>query len=253
VKFPRWAPAEITNICALYDQGANESGANGELCGTLSAMWLRLLTRPEMELIWPWIIRTTSDHKLYDRQFGFAYQFGTIIESFNICPRLSEQSYAKEMREIAAMASELAERLEKLEARVPYGPGDPFTPYRLLPPHLSDPYQAEGPEPFNSEQSRLHHRLASVTIGEHLRYLEKAAKSEEKEQYGRLPVSRKANDFRAYLIREVAKYFYSFSDDFSPSKIATICSVALDDPDITPDLVRKIAGPALQEEDAPRA
>lgn len=238
MKLPSWAPTELADLCRAFDQIAEEGGADAEQCRMLSAMWLRLLTRPEMELVWPWIMRLTAGHDLYDRQFGFVSQFGVIVESFHTCPRLSQQSYAKEMREIAEMASALATRLETLEARVPYGVGDPFDPYEMLPEHLRDPYQGNGP--FNPEQSRQYHWLASRTISEHLRSLEEKANLEEKEQHSRLPVSRKANDFGAYLIRELDKYFRSFSEDVSPSKLATICSVALDDPRKNGDFVSKI-------------
>lgn len=244
MKIPHWAPSELANASELFEQQAKVEGADVARCMQLSGMWFRLLTRPDMETVWPWISRTKTSFQFFE-PYGFVYQFGVAVENFYACPRLSEKAYAKEMREIAALASILAERLERLEARMPYGVGDPFSPHKLLPTHLADPYQVTEPNEFNPEQSLLHHRLASVTITEHLRYLEKAAEVEEKEQHSRLRVSRKANDFRTYLIREVAAYFLWILEEAPPSKIATICSVALDDPDVTPDLVRKIAREAL--------
>lgn len=243
MKLPKWAPPELANTSELFEQQAKVEGANVARCMQLSGMWSRLVTRPEMEAVWPWISKTKASFQFFE-PYGFVYQFGAAVENFYAAPRLSEKAYAKEMREIATLASILAERLEKFEARMRYAVGDPFSPHNLLPTHLSDPYQVAEPDKFNSEQSLRHHRLANVTIAEHLRFLEKAAGEEEKEQLSRLRVSRKANDFRTYLIREVAAYFLSMLEEAPPSKIATICSVALDDPDITPDLVRKIAKPS---------
>lgn len=234
MKFPQWAPPILLGAVEHYTQVANEGGPEAAQCADFAEMWRRLLTRPEMEFVWPWIINTTGFGLC--EYLGFFRQFGSIVEDFHSAPRLSEAAYSAEMREIATMAASLAARIRKFS-----GTGLGRSPFNSI--LWPDNKEFELRDQFSeSGEFRVFQKMTSEfpTVAQHLDRLEDVARSEERFQYSRLPVSRKSNDFRAYLIREIRNYFLMFPEGHSPSRIATICSVALDDPDITPDLVRAL-------------
>jgi hypothetical protein len=248
MRYPDWAPADVIKCIELYDQLARErDGYEAAHCDYMAALWRRLATRPEMESVWPWILEKT-ELPLYENGEFFS-GLGITIERFNVLPKLSGVAYEKEMIQIAEMAAALSPRLKKFEASTSLH-GNPFVDI-----HWNIHKSMELMDRFETGQTPLFYMLNAEfpSIAEHLDRLEAEARKEALFQASRLRVSRKSNDFRAYFIREVNCHFMTFNakgdHSPSPSKVATICSVALDDPDITPDLVRKVGKPGTYEED----
>lgn len=234
MKFPNWAPRILLGAVEHYEGEARKGGPNAPQCELLAAMWQRLLTRTEMESVWPWILETTQDFELYERM-GFFYEFAMDIERFYALPKLSEAAYAVEMEEIAKMAAALSGRLKQFESPVPSG--NPF--WRL---HMPWSRWDELSKLLWNNMSLLPKVAGQFpTITEMLDLLKDEAKKEAELQLSRLPVSRKTKELKPYLIREVIAYFKYFDNGYSPAKIATICSVALDDAAIDGGLVGKYA------------
>lgn len=236
MKLPKWAPDFLGAAIDQYAAQAEKGGAEAPQCKLLAEIWQRLLTRPEMEPIWPWIIETTAEFALYERM-GFFRELGMSIERFYALPKLSEAAYALEMEEISNMAAALSARLRKFEAPVPGG--DPFG-FVHMP--MS---KWEGLSKLLMENDKL--ELLPKILGQFepitdlLDILANETKKEAELQLHRLPVSRKSRELKPFLIREMVTYFKYFDNGYSPSKIATICSVALDDPAIDGGLVGKYA------------
>lgn len=236
MKLPKWAPEILGGAIDHYEAHAEKGGIDAPQCKLLAEIWQRLLTRPEMESVWPWILETTAEFELYDRM-GFFYEFAMSIERFYALPKLSEAAYALEMEEISKMAAALSARMRKFEAPVPGG--DPFG-------FVNMPMSKwEGLSRLLIESDKLD--LLPKILGqfepitELLDMLADETKKESELQMHRLPVSRKSRELKPFLIREMVTYFKYFNNGYSPSKIATICSVALDDATIDGGLVGKYA------------
>jgi hypothetical protein len=236
MKFPGWAPANLGTVVKAYADQAEKGEADAPQCKLLAEIWQRLLTRPEMENIWPWILQTTAAFELYNRM-GFFHELSYSIERFYRLPRLSETAYTLEMQGISDMAADLCTRLRKFEAPVPGG-----RPFEFVHMPTSKRTSLSKLLSENNHLDMLPLMLGQFkTITELLENLAKEAKTEARQQAYRLPVSRKSRDLKPFFLREMISYFQSFSNGYSPSKIATICGVALDDPSIDGGLVGKYA------------
>lgn len=234
MKFPNWAPSALFPAVEHYAEEGRKGGENAPQCALLAEMWQRLLTRPEMESIWPWIIEVTDGIELYGRM-GFFREFGMSIERFHVLPKLSEAAYATEMEEIAKMAVALSDRLKQFESCVPGG-----NPFAALHMPLRKWDELSLLMKDNLEMlPKMMRQFPSMT--EMLDLLTLEARKEAELQIDRLPVSRKSKELKPFLIREVLAYFRSFENGYSPSKIATICSVALEDASIDGGLIGKYA------------
>lgn len=235
MRFPTWAPQILIGAIEQYEQKGREADGDPEQCKLLADIWRRLLTRPEMEMVWPWIYQTTAGIELYDRR-GFFFRVGTDVERFYKLPKLSQPAYSREMMDISNMAAALALRVKQFSF-----PGLNSSPFDSTVMRLEQQWKVRG-ELNNAEEFNLFFKLIAEfpNIHEHLERLRDDAELESELQLARLPVSRKASDFRAYFIREVSEYFGVFPNGHSPSRIATICSVALEDPDIDVALIRAL-------------
>lgn len=234
MKFPSWAPSVLCEAVEHYESAARKGGENAPQYELLAGIWQRLLTRPEMESVWPWILETTGQFELY-RRMGFFNEFSMSIERFYALPKLSEAAYAIEMEEIAEMAAALSGRLKKFETSVPGG--NPF--YRL---HL--PWERwDKLTKLLMDNMQLFPKVIKEfpSVTQLLDLLRDDAKKEAELQLSRLAVSRKSKELKPFLIREVVTYFKYFDNGYSPSKIAAICSVALDDASIDGGVVGKYA------------
>ena len=178
-----------------------------------------------MEAVWHFIAQFDNDNYLPLVANGGL--FGNIngrLRAYHAAPKLSPTDYRDEMAEIARLAAVLSAKLKK------FSPPDldycnPFPPYVLL------------GKAANAVNDKL------PPIDAQLIALAKRAEVEAVDQCHRFPLPRKVNDkntLRTYFVRIVADYFFIMYADYSPSRLAIFCGVALDDPDITPDLIRKL-------------
>lgn len=243
MSYPKWVPASIVGRLAEYAE-IKRGGHTWETFNTEFDIWHRLATRPEMEPVWDFVVKCVPVDELTTNG-GLTGNINRAIRYFHTSPRLSPPDYKKEMLEIAKLADALSLKLRKFcEADAVYNP----FPYHSI---------------FNSEQleiaaKRLSESISSRRDREIFRYkldysvpmldfqlkgLANKAKTEAEDQSYRLSLPRKINDenlFRTYFVKKVGDYFFLHYADYSPSRLAIFCGVALDDPDVTPDLVRKL-------------
>jgi hypothetical protein len=239
-KFPDWAPPQIVDAIAFMqaDDSRHEqfSGYQDNL-GRMIEMWTRLSTRPEMKPVWEWYF--ASD---LSKIFGFHdhrslfYCASVIDEVFPVAPKLSSQAYKVEMNEIAALANKLADKMRKFD----FPTENTFALHNIVSPlYLDDADDATNEDRLSSWMDATRHFDRWIpSMPDLLNRIEAFAIREGHEQWSRLPMSRKVNGpsaYRSFFIRTVAYHF-----DRSPARIAIFCSVALDDPDITADMVRKL-------------
>ncbi|WP_292935538.1 hypothetical protein [Noviherbaspirillum sp.] len=249
--FKHWVPEEIVKLVKDYEEYLQKNDLPEDVRSEFSfkaEMWKRLATRPEMERIWQFMIKR-SEHGAFPlhSRGGLVGRIERGLDSFKLNPRLSEKDYENEMLEIAKMAGALANKLRKFCEAESFH--NPFSYSGILsieqrdhakkmirPELLENKY---GNDRFYVSFNLDHHLPLFST---QLENIADRAKNESREQEHRLKLPRKSNDknvFRTYLIRLIGEHFFVQYTDDSPSRIATFCSVALDDPEITADLVRK--------------
>jgi hypothetical protein len=244
MKYPDWIPASVAEWINRYEE-ALSSGNYPETVPLEFEIWRRLLTRPEMESVWDFILATVDHPESLLTNGGLTGKINRAIRYFFTSPRLSPADYKREMLEIAKMADALANKLKKFYDAA--SPHNPFT-YRAL---LNSDQLAIVSKRLGKENdddrgwwkigNRLDYCLPQFDF--QLKGLANRAKLESEDQSYKMPLPRKINDenlFRTYFIKVVGDYFFVQCADYSPTRLATFCSVALDDPDVTPDLARKL-------------
>lgn len=241
MRYPKWTPKELIDEITRYD----EAPTLGQVNADFVCICRLLATRPEMESIWPWLLQTgIRDPWAPD---GFLATLWESLAAFDASPKLSTTRYEKAMNEIAKTASILVDQLKKFEDATWFNQ-NPFEHLHFQHWEFSKRLAALTKRDMTegSELVRTDLYYSTVAnfpgISEHLHLLIDAATTESISQRFRMTVSKKSKDFRTYFIRAVAHHIRSNHDEgeYSPSKVATICSVALDDADITSDLVRKL-------------
>lgn len=233
--YPAWAPSEIVEAIKYLTAYPEEAPAAEKLrAEKIASMWMRLVTRPEMKDVWASILSSQLFPLMAPQ--GFFRSVSELDEEFEVAPKLSEQAYSKELMEIAKLAKALATRIEKFDRAAwcgcsPFLSSEVFsgnelqTAAAMLAPDQKHPFEVA--RALDRHLPAFSKQLIGVAA---------SATKEAKEQSRRLDVSRKANDknaFRTFFIRSVA-----WALDYSPAKVAIFASVALDDPDISADLVR---------------
>lgn len=261
MSFPIWAPITLVEWLEDYPNDARFSSATAsERDGVpdLRDMWLRLLTRPEMEAIWNFVAPRHSSLSLVANG-GILGKINRDILGYGEARRVSPSEYMEEMNEIATLASALARKLRAYSGPS-NRPNNYYNPFHIdyilnnndllrIEGILSSEYVGE----YELTGGRISGAVLRETLpqlGTMLTRLSAIASNEAECQDHRLLLPKKVkgtNAFRTYFIKEISDFFSIQLLDFSPTRIATFCCVALDDPLITPDLVRKTF-PISQEE-----
>lgn len=245
--YQNWAPAEIIdylNELSEYRGGGALSEDEALLAKRFHEMWTRLVTRPEMEFVWRFIVERAGDTFSLRTNGGLLARVNGVTRDFEENPKFSPKAYEEEMHEIAKLADTLARKLRKFS-----NAGSPYNPFPLH--SLLDSAQVERARHMMHPDILARRReLAPFsltywlpTIDEQLARLASNAAAEAEHQAHKLKLPRKVNDkntFRTYFINVVRDYFFCMYADYSPARLATFCSVALDDPDITANLVGKL-------------
>lgn len=248
--FPEWVPHSIAQRVSEYKEHLDTIDPVDKKAITLRAeMWNRLATRPEMEKFWKYIEKNNCLTFSLTANGGLLGHINRYVEKYNQSPLFSPTDYKKEMLEIAKIATSLTRKLKKFSDAEEVG-GNPFIyGYVLSKPQIQKAIGLVRPDlikPGANEafyvRSALNYYLPNFK--EQLESLALVAKNEATDKGHLLPLPRKVkytNNFRTYFVRVVTKYLITACYDFSPSIIATFCTVALDDPEITSDVVRKIS------------
>lgn len=246
--YPKWTPAALIDyLNELSEYRGSDALSEDEAAVTLrfQEMWTRLATRPEMELVWRFIVGLDEGATYSLRtNAGLLSRVNTVIRNYEKNPRFSPKGYEEEMREIARLADTLSRKLRKFSKA-----GSVYDPFPLQ--SLFDNAQVERargmmhPKILTGKSGSVPFSLTYFlpALDEQLANLAKRATDEAEGQFYRLKLPRKVNDknnFRTYFINVVVDFFFGMYADYSPSRVATFCSVALDDPDITANLVGKL-------------
>lgn len=261
MKYPKWSPTEVIKLIAESKSRLNsqrEWGAGEkELLQRDVEMWQRLATSPEMEVIWKKIIDNGKDHGWLTGTRGSILAVEILVRvvndvrnKYDTGVKLTKKDYESELKDIAQLASSLSNKLRKFS--VADEENNPFL-YRLLlaNENLNLLSKVLKPQTFDQELRDLwwchrpEHYLDPVLppINKLLELLSHAARVELQEKELRLDLPTKvgaANAFRTYFISSIGSFLTSSWTQYSPSNIATFCSVALDDDAITADLVSKL-------------
>jgi hypothetical protein len=243
MNYPKWVPASIVGRLAEYAE-VKRSGRIWETFNIEFDIWHRLATRPEMEPVWDFIVKCVPADELTTNG-GLTGNIDRAVRYFHTSPRLSPPDYKKEMLEIAKLADALSLKLRKFcEADTVY---NPFPYHSIFNSEQLDITAQRQKEPISSRRDRglFRYKLDYCVplLDVQLKGLANRAKTEAEDQAYRLALPRKVNDenlFRTYFVKKIGDYFFLHCADYSPSRLAIFCGVALDDPDITPDLVRKL-------------
>lgn len=243
-----WVPASIAERVSEYERQITEI-SNGDISYNdaekfISEIWIRLATRPEMHAVWTFISQFGEPSKLVSNG-GMLGIINRNVRRYFSNPKLTPVAYKDEMVEIAKLADMLARKLSKF-SNIGASQQNLFTLHAMLSDlEFRRASELIDPAILSTRSLSVGAALNSFLprIDEQLRGLASHARSEASEQMYRLRLPRKVNDkhtFRTYFIRNIADYFFTFGADYSPTRISIFCSVALDDADITPDLVSKL-------------
>jgi hypothetical protein len=259
MKFPAWAPSSITDLIDEAEKdlqnGRTLTPSDREAIQRNAEMWTRLVTRPEMESVWRFIWGRSSftifaTPKMLLANGGLVGTINRKVYSYETDPRMSDKDYENDLLEIARLAEGLSNKLKKYCDIEDWR--NPFPPSALLTQEERDavsgilrPEYFQHKKTYQSNAGLAGHILDSrlPKLDSLIRRLAEKAREEAGEKAARLNnLPRKVGDknvFRTYFISIVKDYFMTQYHDYSPTRIATFCNVALDDPEITPDLVRK--------------
>lgn len=252
MRMPSWAPTPLAEWLESYIKHAEEHGPRFVECEgvpELKDIWCRLLTRPEMEVVWKYIEEAETSLSLTSNG-GLLGTVNRAIEYYISARRISPAHYKEEMADIASLAEALARKIKNYSSANSFGLFNPFpidslmskdqlfSAGKMLRSDFLEPSPVTG---VSRTATALNWHLPAAH--EILEGLARRASNESEHQSSRLRLPTKtkgATVFRTYFARYVADWLVMHRLDYSPTKIATFCSVALDDPDLTPDLIRKI-------------
>lgn len=242
MNYPDWVPPTVVDRLGQYKQ-IQDAGNVWPTFQIEVDILERLASRPEMEKVWSFIINRGGEEFL-TANGGLIGSIPRAIQHFNHAPHLSPADYKAEMLEIAKLAETLSVKLRKFCVAGGYNPF-PFDSL-LNEQQFEESYKRMG-RPQDEPMKKF--RFGSFLDGSlpKLNFLMKGlairARSESEHQTSRFGLPRKVKDenlFRTYFIKQIGNYFFNHYADYSPARLATFCSCALDDADITPTLVRKI-------------
>jgi hypothetical protein len=249
MSFHDWAPISLIQRINEYDaflaDDSNSKNIKFKQIASDAEMWRRLATRPEMKEVWLFISGLTDTRSLTTNG-GLIGVIGRELNSYRENPKFTVKEYELEMLAIAKLAKSLSKKLQKFSE--PHATQNPFR----FSYHLNSEQLEKAGDIIKSEllegafkKSNIAHLLDShmPNINSQLNGLERRAKDESKEQYHRIKLPRRTRDknvYRTHFISLIKDYFFREYADYSPSRISIFCSVALDDSEISLDLVRKL-------------
>lgn len=239
MKFEKWAPLLVREALDRWEKSPLHS-TQPEYAQTMQDIWRNLASKEEMKNEWLWIIQTAPDPRDGDPSFVDAIDIG-MMDFFSL-PHLSEPVYSEEMREIAELSEKLASKLEKFNSYLPFR--NPFSPNMLFTEEYRDRFPLLINGDVESDQ-RLEFLLGIglPTAYDQARRIADRATEEASKPFSRLELSRKAKDesaFRSYFITRVANFFAIVHMQYSPTRLATICRLALNDSAIDPRMVNRL-------------
>lgn len=271
VRFPKWAPPELVSIYSkVIDaevQFSSQKHRNAELKAfakdqgfgswpemqkrnaLLREILCRLLSRTEMQNIWAQIgkvelIDPYGTEPRTPQWWAYRYTAGAVDRWFQK-PKLTKTERTEALKKISRMARELSLHLQ---------------PFELGGERLADVRGLMGNQRDNLIRKVLHpdivlrmdrdgNRGPGPGLGRSLvadlvptlpEMLTRLADSADDDNSGSLVTKMKAaTAFRSHMIQEMAFFFYRFGI-FSPDSVAKFVAVALDEPSVTSDLVRKL-------------
>lgn len=252
MKFKEWTPEDLITVVNDYltylDENLDLSTKSKSEIIFRKKMWERLAVRPEMEGFWKSFNKSNKDSDLSLMANGGLFsRIEKGLNAYCINPRFTESDYKKEMIEIEKLATQLSNKIRKFSTAD--RSFDPFSHSNLL-----TKLQLEKAKnmilPNLIESKYCSNSAARFTLDSYLPSLKsqldrvsEISKIESVEKSFRFRMPKKSNDknaFRTYFIRLVCENILVWYNGYSPAKIAIFCSVALDDSEITPDLVRKL-------------
>lgn len=247
--FHSWVPKSVVNQVTTYFN--QPSGATkfeiktGDGVLDVAEMWKRLAMCHEMETVWKFISTRNPSIELTSNG-GLLGKVNRAMASYLENPKLTPADYKTEMKEIAKLSELLARKIKKFDGE--NGAYTTFPLHSLLNNHqlaqaeiMMRPEVVSGNNVMRGKCWILDYCMPSIST--QIEALAKIADSESKQQNMRFKLPRKVkgkNAFRTYFVRIVADYFFCMYADYSPARLSIFCSTALDDVEITPDLIRKL-------------
>src|SRR5438067_1697397 len=153
---PNWAPQILVEWFSYYEKELNLNGtvlpAHEEI-PNLIEMWRRLLTRPEMELIWHFIVSRHCNISLIANG-GILGTINRDVSHYAKSRKVSPTHYKEEMNEIATLAATLARKIQNYSC----DPSESFNPHN---PFYFDAFLT------NNDLRRLETILSSENVGEY--------------------------------------------------------------------------------------
>jgi hypothetical protein len=239
--YPEWAPTEIVDAL-------NENMKIGGRRLESHDMWERLVTNAEMKSFWEWLGTQKTGLPLFSNG-GLVGRINREVATFKHGRKLSNTSYRNEMLKITKLAKALSKEIAAFRRRAP-GDLDPFPVSAFLTNSDIDRTTPIFREEFlvDCETYGVKRRMTQCLIDSNFPSIDKQlvelgryAEEESKRQFYKLNLPRKVNDknvFRTYFIKLVIDQFAFIHLDYSPSRIAVFCSVALEDPQIDLSMVQ---------------
>lgn len=244
MKFPKWAPQDVVD----YYKGFPESDSP-ELLKDKEVIY-RLITRPEMENVWAWVHEQNMCLPPMSNG-GIVGMFLRALESFDNTAKIPASERAGDFIEIQQMAFQLYIKLEKYKNEY-----HAFNHYTSLIPECYDEFLISSLK--ETYQQKLIDRKKTLTwetrfpfwneylppISSLLKQLSIAAKLSDSKLDKPFPTKiKQSSALNTYLINVFYNnYLLVDNGAFPPSIVATFISVALDDPSVTADKVRKLRG-----------
>lgn len=278
MQFPKWTPVALIECIADSQKFLNEEcGTDFENSIPQHVLYRdtvtlrlqiveRLATRPEMEEIWKYLF-SMEEYSEFLSEDGLRKVGGLIaqifrwLENFGSSLKITTKEYEEELLEISRLAEKLSIKLKKFcelnHLSNPFPSNVVFDRFqieniaRIIDPRFFSTIKY--PPDFNAElrdewriretRSRTAYLLNDClpNLDMQLHNLSVRATKEKENKASRhndLPRKIKGeNAFRTYFIGNANKFFLMLGN-YSITRVATFCSVALDDADITADLVR---------------
>jgi hypothetical protein len=203
----------------------------------------RLLTRPEMEKAWGWMNTHHTSSLSIAANGGIIGRLLLAIHRWESSLRLSSSDRQEELKTVARLARRLSSKLRAMRGES-WGFMQPIT---LVPKEYEEKLaKALHPDlvgrSYKKRPLRQWLTLLQPPIEDQLETLAVAASSIAPEfglsdGFPRKITARSA--FRTFIINSLTHDFHLLTGHHAPAMIATWASVALDDPNITSDTVRK--------------
>jgi hypothetical protein len=277
LRYEVWAPSELTELHAILaanDYGVSSSRENEQTKAyarkrgfkTLRALveyeknkqetLYRLISRPEMEGFWQWAARDSKGNLDSGWLFG---RFSGHMHSWIACAPFSKSERYDELMQISHLARELANKLENfaLEPFLNFGyqfllrEGEVEQIKTVLKPDFLGKISRRRYDPANMGGGIANNVMPPLDVL--LTRLSRVAKNATTDDFFHPKLPRKMRDknaLRTFLIGQLYWDLVIQECDPSPSKLATFLSVALDDAELTTDVVRKLIPRAGQKEEA---